>query len=99
MESTLTIDSGGAKIWRNSNGWLHRLDGPAIIYPGGTQLWYCNGELHRTDGPAVEWHCGSKEWWLNGIEQDPPVEESSVIETITTSLLVPLKTKRLIELD
>jgi hypothetical protein len=25
--------------------WLHRDDGPAVIYPDGTQEWYKRGEL------------------------------------------------------
>ena len=99
MESTLTIDSGGAKLWRNSKGLLHRLDGPAMIFPDGSKFWILNGERHRENGPAVEWAGGSKEWWINGIEQDPPVEESSIINSIEKIILVPLKTKRLIDLE
>lgn len=37
------------------NGLLHRVDGPAIIYTNGTQVWYHNGEIHREDGPAITW--------------------------------------------
>ena len=81
------------------NGQWHRLDGPAIIFTDESKWWYVNGQLHREDGPAIIRDNGSVEYWLNGVEQDPSVEKPSVIETITTSLLVPLKTKRLIELD
>ena len=52
--------------WRNENGRLHRLDGPAIEYAGGTKDWYQNDQLHRLDGPAVEWANGNTEWWQNG---------------------------------
>lgn len=51
--------------WRQ-NGYIHREDGPAIIYPSGDQYWYKRGYIHREDGPAVEYANGRKEWWLNG---------------------------------
>ncbi len=34
---------------------LHREDGPAVIYPDGTEIWWYEGETHREDGPAVIW--------------------------------------------
>ena len=49
------------------NGKLHRLDGPAIEYSGGTKYWYKEGLLHREDGPAVEWKDGYKEWYIDNI--------------------------------
>jgi len=49
------IDYKGTKKWRNSNGKLHREDGPAVEYTDGSRLWYINGQLHRIDGPAIEW--------------------------------------------
>ena len=45
---------------------LHREDGPAAIYDGGTNAWYANGRCHREDGPAVIYSDGELEWWLNG---------------------------------
>jgi len=44
---------------------LHRLDGPAIIWPNGTKLWYVDGKCHRTDGPAVEHTDGRKSWYVD----------------------------------
>ena len=38
----------------NSNGKRHRLNGPAIEYSNGDQLWFKNGLQHRIDGPAVK---------------------------------------------
>ena len=43
------IDAGGIRengVYRvrNSAGQLHRDDGPAMVYPDGTQEWYRNGE-------------------------------------------------------
>ena len=52
----------GVRKYYNNAGVLHREEGPAIIWPNGTKLWYQNGDLHRTDGPAVEWSDGGREW-------------------------------------
>jgi hypothetical protein len=52
--------------WRNEEGLLHRLDGPAIEYTSGSKEWYVNGELHRLDGPATEYSHGTTSWWVNG---------------------------------
>jgi hypothetical protein len=52
--------------YRNANGDLHRIDGPAIEWFDGTNSWWINGLRHREDGPAIEWTNGSKEWYING---------------------------------
>jgi (2Fe-2S) ferredoxin len=52
---------------RASNGHLHRGDGPAVVYPDGTQHWYRNGALHRGDGPAIILPHGTKSWYRNGL--------------------------------
>lgn len=51
--------------WRNKEGKLHRVDGPAVEFAIGTKRWHHNGILHRVGGPAVEWSDGSVEWYLN----------------------------------
>lgn len=45
--------SGDIEIhtWRNQQGRLHRLDGPAFIQ-GNIQIWHLDGKRHRLDGPA-----------------------------------------------
>jgi len=43
----------------------HREDGPAIIWPSGTQSWYKNGKLHRENGPAEIWSNGTQYWYIN----------------------------------
>ncbi len=53
--------------WRNNNGWLHRLDEPAIEYFDGRREWWFDGQRHRVDGPAVEAADGTKYWFVNGI--------------------------------
>jgi hypothetical protein len=61
-------DEKGNKRCKNSEGQLHREDGPAVEYADGTRHWYLNGKLHREDGPAVEWADGRRQWYLNGKE-------------------------------
>ena len=50
------------------DGKYHRLDGPAVIYPDGTEEWCQNGDLHRdNDLPARTYPSGGgKEWYKNG---------------------------------
>jgi hypothetical protein len=60
------IDEEGNRRWYNSDGKLHREDGPAIERADGSKVWCLNGKRHREDGPAVEDAGGDKEWWLNG---------------------------------
>jgi len=62
-ESVMIIDEYGNKRWRNKNGELHRLNGPAIECPNGNKHWYINGKCHRTDGPSFESIDGIKEWY------------------------------------
>ena len=60
-----TSDSG-ITVYYNSSHKIHRTDGPAIIYPDGTQIWYLNGEWHREGGPTVEYPDGSMSYYLDG---------------------------------
>jgi hypothetical protein len=62
----VTVDETGNRECHNSQGQLHRTDGPAIEWADGTREWWLNGQLHRTDGPAYEGANGSRVWWLNG---------------------------------
>ena len=64
-ESICTINENGDKIWRNSAGQYHRIDGPAIECANGDKVWYVNGKRHRTDGPAVENADGGKWRYFN----------------------------------
>ena len=51
---------------RNRNGYPHRDDGPAIIFPDGRQYWYRHGLPHRDDGPCIVYPDGRKFWFVNG---------------------------------
>ena len=68
MESKLTTDKYGTKIWCNEKGEWHREDGPAFEYANGNKFWRINGKLHREDGPAAEYPNGNKYWYLNNVE-------------------------------
>jgi hypothetical protein len=52
--------------WRDEHGQLHRADGPAVIYPNGSQVWYLHGQRHRIDGHAVIWASGTQSWYVQG---------------------------------
>lgn len=67
-EPTVEIDAYNRtyKTWRNPEGQMHRIDGPARIDDDGTEYWFKNGMFHRIDGPAIICPNGRKEWWLNG---------------------------------
>ena len=43
MESKLTTDENGTKIWKLPNGLLHREDGPAVEHSNGNNYWWING--------------------------------------------------------
>lgn len=67
--------------WKNENGFLHRIDGPALI-TYETKQWWINGFLHREDGPAIENDDGKKQskvWYINGYKHriDGPALEFS----------------------
>lgn len=64
-QPTMTTDENGNKFWLNSNGDLHREDGPAVIKTNGIKEWWVNGERHREDGPAFEDFHGNYFWYQN----------------------------------
>ena len=61
--------------------YLHREDGPAIVFENGDKAWYIDGKihrdggqeyykegaLHRVDGPAKIFENGTQAWYLDGI--------------------------------
>ena len=62
----IEIGENGSRRYYNTNGQLHRVEGPAVEWAGGRR-WYQHGQLHRTDGPAIEFNDGAKYWWQNGL--------------------------------
>ena len=67
LKYRIEVDEDGARRYYNTNGELHRTDGPAVEWASGAKFWYHNDRLHRTGGPAVEWANGHIEWWINGV--------------------------------
>ena len=47
------VDEHGNESYFNAEGKPHRVDGPAVTWPDGTEQWCINGKQHRLDGPAV----------------------------------------------
>ena len=62
----IRIFPDGSRISINDEGQLHRENGPAIIYPGGTKEYFLNGKRHRIDGPAIEYRGKDFEYWYEG---------------------------------
>ena len=58
------IDPEGVIRYYDVAGKLHRMDGPAITYPNGTEYWYFHGKRHREDGPAV-WISDNEYGWFH----------------------------------
>lgn len=61
-----TVDTNGCiKYFKGMV--FHRENGPAVIYPNGSQLWYVNGLMHREEGPAlVDKMTGYNEYYIDG---------------------------------
>jgi len=59
------LDEYGNICFYNKEGRLHRLDGPAKIYPDGGEEYWVNGRLHRIDGPALNYSSGYKGYFIN----------------------------------
>lgn len=62
------IETGpdGTVRYYDSEGKLHRANGPAVVYATGARAWYRHGYRHREDGPVVVHADGSTPWWVNG---------------------------------
>jgi len=68
------MDCNDVQMWLDDFHLLDRENGPALIYPDGTEQWWKSGMLHRLDGPAVRerWYHDSsscsmtQEWFVKG---------------------------------
>ena len=63
---THNIDSQGTETWFNAKGQLHKINGPALIYPSGDEVWFKNGKLHRIESAAVIYPDGYESYYING---------------------------------
>lgn len=70
--ATGTITDYLGTTYRYVEGLKHRLDGPAVVLPGGSEHWYRYGKLHRTDGPAITFRDGFFRYYVNGVRQPNP---------------------------
>jgi hypothetical protein len=77
--SKMSVESDGVTTWRNADGALHRLDGPAAVGPTGYTAWWLDGLRHRLDGPAVTREDdGYNSWYVSGLRHrldGPAIEE------------------------
>ncbi len=71
------VRADGSVHYCDTEGFLHRENGPALELPDGTTEWYRHGDLHREGGPAYERTDGTKIWYRDGErhrEDGPAVE-------------------------
>ena len=61
------MDELGTIRYFNEKDELHRVHGPAIIYPSCGEIWFRNGKRHRIDGPAVIFPDATAIWYIAGI--------------------------------
>ena len=54
------------KLTFNDGPFLHREDGPAVIYKSGEKRWYNKGRPHNLNGPAKIDAFGNKSYYIHG---------------------------------
>ena len=52
--------------WLDDEGQSHRADGPAWVWPDGTQYWCRHGRFHFAHGPAILYSDGRLRWYDKG---------------------------------
>lgn len=65
-DNQINVDDDGV-IRYFKNGRLHRMNGPAVEAPDGSESWCVCGQLHRLNGPAVIDIDGSELWYQNNL--------------------------------
>ena len=61
------FDDGVTWMYTNHLGEYHRVHGPAVIGPEGSERWYRHDKLHREGGPAITFPGSRVEWRVNGV--------------------------------
>ena len=56
----------GTVRWLDDKGHFHRVDGPASVWPDGTQPWFSHGRFHFAHGPAILYADGLLVWYEDG---------------------------------
>ena len=78
----LCIYDDGYKRWLYDY-WVHRDNGPAILWIDGSTEWRYHGQRHRVNGPAVTVASGSK-WWY-WYDQEVTEYEHMMLATQTSN--------------
>jgi len=53
-DSKIYINKYGTKRYKNSKGYYHRLDGPAIEWLNGDKAWYKEGKGHMVQQMNIQ---------------------------------------------
>ncbi len=62
MNGTISYVRGGEGV---DQGFPHRENGPAFIYPNGAIFWEKDGQYHREELPGFIDSDGSRNWYVN----------------------------------
>jgi hypothetical protein len=74
------VQVDGSIEWHDSQGRLHRSNGPARILPEGRREWFCRGALHRQGGAAVIHPDGRRAWYSGGEKLREETAEQLLLE-------------------
>jgi hypothetical protein len=77
---TKTTYDNGYIYYLNTKYQNHRTEGPARIWPDGTQEYWVNGKLHRIDGPAVIGPDGYQSYYVYDIKYTQEEYPKAVLE-------------------
>lgn len=75
------VKRSGMVMWSDELGRPHRINGPAIVFPNGSEQWYRHGELHREGGPAMIWVGDSEAWFQNGVRHREDGPAYTILKT------------------
>ena len=66
LKCRIVTDEFSTIRYYNTEGKIHREDGPAVIDPNSGVQWLRNGIRHRDNGPAIIYAGGDEFWYNNG---------------------------------
>ncbi len=78
--------------WRNKEGQLHKIGGPAVEYFCGCKEYFQSGKRHRLDGPAYIGANGGEEYWIEGVNyyKEEFLNKTSPVKELTVAQICEL---------
>ena len=94
------IDPNGSESWAYRPEFsnvddpvrMHRLDGPAVILPDGSEAWMQHGKYHRKDGPAII-SCSGREIWyyINEVKEVAYIVPKTIVPKTKLNPIIDIK--------